>query len=892
MNLVLSRPLVARVLAVVLTVLLVVVGVSLPALADDTAPDPAAADPSAADPAAPTEPLPSEEAPAAPESTEPAPEATDPASAPAEPTADPTGPSAPEEPSDPAEGTGLRVSMSTLALTTSGITVSPSSLLDGGDAVTITGSLPAEIVQDAGAGSGTPATTGIYLMYCVQGATAPGTAAGRLTGSACHGAAQQYLVASPGPLGGTVAGSVTDGVWEFTATMSVPAGFGTHTCAHAADDGEQCGVFVRLYHGFSAANLANPYAYDQFVPVTFAPAAGITVSPTTGLADGDTVSVRGSFPAEIVRDTGASSGTAATTGVYLMYCAEGTAAPGTAAGRLGSGSCSGAVQQYLVATAGPAGGTVAGVVDDGWWTFESEMALPAAFGTHACAQAAVDGEQCGVFVRLYHGFSAGNLADPYVYDQFVPVTFAAPGTTDPGTGPGGPTGPADPGAPASVALSVSPSTLNPAVANTVTVSGSGYTGPGAANGVYVSLGLAGQWRPGQVPSSAGWLRAVHVPASQLSGGSFRTTISLPVGTLTLGQSYGVATFAAHELAVTNRTLDAWAPITLSTTAASAATRTTTPADTPPSEQGVETGSEDFVEGGSYTFTATGYQPNETGILAVIYSEPTVLADDLAADAAGAVTWTGALPRGLTGAHTFTFQGSVDRGIVIDIAAAPVVGCAVDGAELDWGFKESFRAYIDGSIANGGWTTAGGATYATPVFSWTNGSGGYDASTGDADLAFTGSVRFTGHAGALDTTIADPRIVIDGDRAVLLLDIHGTTQEGEPVSSTGVEFAELDLEAAERGGGGDLVAVTGIPASLTAAGAAAFGTYPEGETLDAVDLRITADPACLQTVAAQGETRDADPVAATSALPWVLGGLGVLALAAVPVVVLVRRRRAA
>ena len=44
------------------------------------------------------------------------------------------------------------------------------------------------------------------------------------------------------------------------------------------------------------------------------------------------------------------------------------------------------------------------------------------------------------------------------------------------------------------------------------------------------------------------------------------------------------------------------------------------------------------------------------------------------------------------------------------------------ATLTWGFKESFRAYIDGDIANGEWTTSGGATYETPEFSWSDGTG--------------------------------------------------------------------------------------------------------------------------------------------------------------------------
>jgi dihydrofolate reductase len=188
-----------------------------------------------------------------------------------------------------------------------------------------------------------------------------------------------------------------------------------------------------------------------------------------------------------------------------------------------------------------------------------------------------------------------------------------------------------------------------------------------------------------------------------------------------------------------------------------------------------------------------------------------------------------------------------------------------------------------------------STLTEPTWRNTEVIGGYDAETGDADLAFTGSVRFTGHGGVLDTTIANPRVAIDGTRAVLLLDVTGTTQTGEPVAQQGVEFAELDLAAAERASDGTLVTLTGIPAALTPAGAAAFGTYPAGEALDPVDLSITLDSACAEPVAAVDEPQAmlAEDVAAASPLPWVIGAVGLLLLvAALAVVVVVRLRRRA
>ncbi|WP_168200375.1 HtaA domain-containing protein [Protaetiibacter larvae] len=333
----------------------------------------------------------------------------------------------------------------------------------------------------------------------------------------------------------------------------------------------------------------------------------------------------------------------------------------------------------------------------------------------------------------------------------------------------------------------------------------------------------------------------------------------------------------------------------------AAARTTpanTPDAAPPATEGITLdGDGEVTEGGEVTARADGFQPNETGILVVIYSTPTVLAENATADADGRVSWTGSLPRGLTGEHTLTFQGSVDRGVVLDIRAAATLQCTVSDAQLVWGFKESFRAYIDGSIANGEWTTDGDASYDTPVFTWAGGSGSADPEAGGLDVAYGGSVRFTGHGGVLDTTIANPHVVIDGDRAVLLLDITGTTQEGTPVSSTGVEFAELDLTGVEASREGDTLSWTDVPASLTAAGAAAFGTYPEGEALDPVTISATVESGCGAVAEASDEPSEEAiaPEEASDAAGWplwatILIAVVVLLLIAALVIVLVRRGR--
>lgn len=107
----------------------------------------------------------------------------------------------------------------------------------------------------------------------------------------------------------------------------------------------------------------------------------------------------------------------------------------------------------------------------------------------------------------------------------------------------------------------------------------------------------------------------------------------------------------------------------STTSKHAATRTA--AATPPSATGltVVTPAANLVAGGEIEISAGGFEPNEQGILVVIYSEPTVLDTKAKADKNGFVRWIGKLPKDLTGKHTITLQGSVSVGQEITIAAA-------------------------------------------------------------------------------------------------------------------------------------------------------------------------------------------------------------------------------
>lgn len=226
-----------------------------------------------------------------------------------------------------------------------------------------------------------------------------------------------------------------------------------------------------------------------------------------------------------------------------------------------------------------------------------------------------------------------------------------------------------------------------------------------------------------------------------------------------------------------------------------------------------------------------------------------------------------------------------------IAEAGQPDCTVEASTLTWGFKESFRSYISGTIAGGEWTVADGASYETPSFGWTDGVGSYDAATGEGVLAFAGSIEFTGHGGVLDTTVANPVIeFVDGDSAVLLLDVSGTTQQGASVSETGVEFADIDLSGANLEWDGGVLTVTDAAAVLTTPGAEAFGTYPAGEELDPVSFTLAVDETCA---AAAPDVIDPDGAAAGADLGWLLWLAAVVVIvvgAVAAIVIRVRSRR--
>ncbi|WP_073951852.1 HtaA domain-containing protein [Streptomyces kebangsaanensis] len=175
------------------------------------------------------------------------------------------------------------------------------------------------------------------------------------------------------------------------------------------------------------------------------------------------------------------------------------------------------------------------------------------------------------------------------------------------------------------------------------------------------------------------------------------------------------------------------------------------------------------------------------------------------------------------------------------APAPAKGDIADG-RLTWGVKESFRGYVVGPVAKGKVTTSDGASQAdgNGVFTFTDATGTHDTEAGTLSAAFKGSVNFKGHQGegdgggyGLDLTLGNVRAAFDGGSGKLTADV---TSLGERPRN--VVLADLKAGSTELTATNDVITLNDVKATLTEAGAKAFGGfYDKGAALDPVNLSV-------------------------------------------------------
>ncbi|MEV6119490.1 HtaA domain-containing protein [Streptomyces sp. NPDC052077] len=170
--------------------------------------------------------------------------------------------------------------------------------------------------------------------------------------------------------------------------------------------------------------------------------------------------------------------------------------------------------------------------------------------------------------------------------------------------------------------------------------------------------------------------------------------------------------------------------------------------------------------------------------------------------------------------------------------APAKGDIADGT-LGWGVKDSFRAYVVGPVAKGRVTVSGGAVQAAGngVFTFKDATGTYDTKAGTLSAAFKGAVNFKGHEDGgsygLDLTLSNLRAGLSGGTGTLTADVSSL---GERTAN--VVLADLKAPGTTLTAKDDVITVEGVTATLTEAGATAFGDfYTAGTALDTVNLSV-------------------------------------------------------
>lgn len=435
---------------------------------------------------------------------------------------------------------------------------------------------------------------------------------------------------------------------------------------------------------------------------------------------------------------------------------------------------------------------------------------------------------------------------------------------------------------------------------TFTVRGTGFAAvhtPGV-QGVYVNVGPEDVWEPGQVPDAGDWTATSLLDKADIGAdGSFTTTVTVPAGAAKAGVPYVASTFCMHGCSRDNRTLDAISPSFVFAAGTPGGPGTPRPgegASPSPAEpttgtgEAAPTGDEDVIRPGSpVALSAAGFGPAETGIRVELHSDPVVLATGLVAGADGVLRAQVTIPADTpAGEHTLVVVGANHVVRIPVTIAEPLPVCearVVSGAALTWGVKQAFRDYVTGSVANGTVSTSG--VGGDGPFTWSGGRGTYNTTDRMGGASFGGSVRFTGHNGALDVTVANLRVQVDGGSRGTL---YGDLTAGGSTRS-GVAIASLALGSGSATVADDQVRWTGVPATLTSAGAGAFeGFYSAGEAMDPLSFTLplgavtdctAASGANLAqyggTLAATGAD-DAGTVALTALGLVVLGGALVLA----------------
>ncbi|KRB78092.1 hypothetical protein ASE01_08000 [Nocardioides sp. Root190] len=151
----------------------------------------------------------------------------------------------------------------------------------------------------------------------------------------------------------------------------------------------------------------------------------------------------------------------------------------------------------------------------------------------------------------------------------------------------------------------------------------------------------------------------------------------------------------------------------------------------------------------------------------------------------------------------------------------------------WGVRASFRNYIGAS----GITISDGLTRnAAGEFVFDIADGSYDPASKKLQLDLDGAVRFHAHEGALDMTLSDFEVVIDGEQPAIFAEVVSRTLAGETVDYGRVAVVDIPFEGKSPSTSGGRTVWTDLPTTLAEDASAAFaGFYQSGSSMDPVDI---------------------------------------------------------
>lgn len=173
--------------------------------------------------------------------------------------------------------------------------------------------------------------------------------------------------------------------------------------------------------------------------------------------------------------------------------------------------------------------------------------------------------------------------------------------------------------------------------------------------------------------------------------------------------------------------------------------------------------------------------------------------------------------------------------------------AISEGSVVWGVRASFRNYI----GPGGIAVSDGLTRnAEGEFVFDVEEGAYDTTTKALRLDLAGTVRFTAHEGALDMTLRNLEVVVDGAQPAVFADVTSKTLAGETVDYDHVAVVDVPFEGKAPAISGGRTRWTDLPTTLSEDASAAFaGFYQSGSSMDPVDIDY-AGPGGVPTVTAE------------------------------------------